>query len=404
MAEPGRARTPAATTRTFTASVVRWALVTRVVSLLVVVLLQTGRLASPQVIIAVAVLCGWSLVWLTPRGGTLRVVQSHPIIAVGDVLMALVVTTLVGVNSPLVFATLSTALVVGVLFHTIVAVLLTVILVSGYVLVALAEANGEAFFVFTFVVPATYAVLAMLGNVTRGLHEQVLAEQSKLARSDAVAAASSERARLARDMHDSVAKSLHGVALAAAALPRWIEKDQETAVRQASMIQKAAEQASREARELLVSLRTLDEGPLVERLTEQVTEFRLRTGTETALEVRNLADLDAEVTHELLAIVGEALENIHRHAAAGAVQVRLVGSAEAVRLEVRDDGRGFDPTELPRGHYGILGMRERATTVGGALRVASRPGHGSTVSLELPTTRVAAPPRRAARIRLGVSS
>lgn len=370
--------------RTFTTSVVRWALMTRVASLLGVVLIPSDRLAEPEVVIAVALLAGWSLVWLAPRGGTLRVVQRHPIIAVGDVLMSLVVTVLVGVDSPLVFATLSTALVVGVLFRPPVAVLLTVILVSGYVLVALTQANGEAFFVYTFVVPATYAVLAMLGNVTRHLHEQVMVEQGRLSESYAVAAASAERARLARDMHDSVAKSLHGVALAAAALPRWIDQDKQTAVRQAGVIQRAAEQASTEARDLLVSLRTVHEGPLVERLTDQVTGFRLTTGIDTALEVKNLADLDPEVTAEVLAIVGEALENVARHSGARSVQVRLEAGPDVICLEVHDDGSGFDPTRLPRGHFGVIGMRERAATVGGALDVRSSPGGGTTVSLRLP--------------------
>ncbi|CAN5315244.1 hypothetical protein BH18ACT9_BH18ACT9_01110 [soil metagenome] len=370
--------------RTFTMSVVRWALVTRVASLLLVMLIPTERWSEPAVVVAAAILCGWSLVWLAPRGGTLRVVQRHPLIAVGDVLMALVVTVLAGVNSPLVFATLSTALVVGVLFRPPVAVLLTIILVSGYLLVALTQTDGEAFFVHTFVVPATYAVLAMLGNVTRHLHEQVMVEQARLAASYAAAAASAERARLARDMHDSVAKSLHGVALAAAALPRWIDQDQQSAIRQASVIQKAAQQASIEARDLLKSLRTLDDGPVIERLTEQVSAFETATGIDTQLQVKDLADLDPDVTSEVLAIVGEALENINRHAGARTAHVSLEANAESVQLEVRDDGVGFEPTNLPKGCYGVLGMRERARNVGGVLHLASPPGGGTTVTLRIP--------------------
>lgn len=365
-------------------SVVRWALVTRVASLLLVMLIPTERWSEPAVVVAAAILCGWSLVWLAPRGGTLRVVQRHPLIAVGDVLMALVVTVLAGVNSPLVFATLSTALVVGVLFRPPVAVLLTIILVSGYLLVALTQTDGEAFFVHTFVVPATYAVLAMLGNVTRHLHEQVMVEQARLAASYAAAAASAERARLARDMHDSVAKSLHGVALAAAALPRWIDQDQQSAIRQASVIQKAAQQASIEARDLLKSLRTLDDGPVIERLTEQVSAFETATGIDTQLQVKDLADLDPDVTSEVLAIVGEALENINRHAGARTAHVSLEANAESVQLEVRDDGVGFEPTNLPKGCYGVLGMRERARNVGGVLHLASPPGGGTTVTLRIP--------------------
>lgn len=370
--------------RTFATSVVRWALATRVASLLVVLLLPGDRLGQPRVVLAVALLAGWSLLWLSPRGGTLRVVQRHPLIAVGDALMAVTVTALVGVESPLVFATLSTALVIGVLFRPLVAALVTLTLVSGYVLVAIAQATRDERFVFMFVIPATYAVLALLGGVTRHLHERVLAEQARLVESLESAAASAERARLAREMHDSVAKSLHGVALAAAALPRWIHQDPDQAVRQADAIQEAAKQASAEARELLVALRTVQEGPLVEQLTELVTDFRSRTGIETVLSVRDLADLDPGVTHEVLLIVGESLENVRRHSRAGRVLVDLDGTEQDVTVQVADDGAGFDPDHVGGRRFGVLGMRERAESVGAELTMSSAMGEGTTVTLRIP--------------------
>lgn len=372
--------------RTFATSMVRWALVTRVASLLVVLLLPAERLAQPRVVVAVALLAGWSLVWLAPRGGTIRVVQRHPLIAVGDVLLAVAVTALVGVESPLIFATLSTALVVGLLFRPAVAVLVTTSLVSSYYLVATADAARSELFVYTFVLPATYAALALLGGVTRHLHEQVLVEQAKLSETQAAAAASAERARLARDMHDSVAKSLHGVALAAAALPRWIERDQEKAAAQAEAIQQAAQQAAEEARELVVSLRTVHEGPLIEQLTERVAAFRVRTGIDTLLNVTSLADLDPQVTREILLIVEESLENVHRHARANRVVVDVDGSEQTVDVRVTDDGLGFDTAQVPRKRYGLVGMRERAESIGGRLEVASRDGGGTTVTLRMPTT------------------
>ena len=371
--------------RLFTTSLVRWALAVRLASALVALFLPIASVRDPRVVLALALLGGWSLVWLAPRDGTIRVVGRHPIIAVGDVLIAVTVTALVGVESPLVFATLSTAVVIGVLFRPATSLLVTGVLVSGYLLVAMAQAvGGQAVFVYQFVIPATYVVLALLGGVTRHLHEQVLAEQAKLSASLAEAAAAAERARLARDMHDSVAKSLHGVALAAAALPRWIDQDPATAVRQAAAIQGAAEQASQEARELLVSLRSLDEGPLVERLTELVADFRERSGVDTSLQVRNLADLCPGTAHEVLLVVSEALENVHRHAGARHVVVELDGSEDEVSLRVTDDGAGFEPDAVPRKHFGVLGMRERASGIGGRLDIDSAAGRGTTVSLLVP--------------------
>lgn len=376
--------------RQFTTSLVRWALGVRVASVLVVLLLPLTAPFSPRVALAVALLGCWSLVWLAPRDGTIQVARRHPIVVVGDTLVAVIVTALVGVDSPLVFATLSTALVIGVLFRGWTAALLVGVLVAGYLVVALGQTTGATDrFAYAFILPATYVVLALLGGVTRRLHEQVLLEQARLAHASATAAAAAERARLARDMHDSLAKSLHGVALAAAALPRWVERDARTAVDQATVIRDAAEQASREARELLVSLRTRRDVPLVTRLTELVTEFEARTGIRTELEIGSAPELDPDAVHELAQIVGEALENVHRHAGASHVTVGVRDGLLPATVEVAvvDDGSGFDPTRVPADHFGLLGMRERADGLGGHLDVAAAPGEGTAVTLRIPEQR-----------------
>ena len=375
-------------TREFTTSLVRWALLVRLVSVLVALLVPTQSVTDPRVAVALGLLGAWSLVWLGPRGRAISVVVRHPMVAVGDALVAVAVTALVGVDSPLVFATLSTALAIGVLFRPTVSVPVTGVLVAGYLLVALAQVTGQqAAFVFTFVLPATYVVLAALGGITRHLHRRVVAQQARLTVATAEAAAAAERARLAREMHDSVAKSLHGVALAAAALPRWVEKDPSVAVAQASAIQQAAEQASLEARDLLVSLRNKQEGPLVERLTDLVVRFRERTGLDTSLHVRNLVDLEPGVCHEILQVVDEALENVQRHAGARHVEVQLDSTGETVEVRVVDDGAGFEPTQVPRRRFGLLGMRERAGAIGGALVVDSAVGRGTRVALRVPLQR-----------------
>ena len=374
--------------RGFTASLVRWALLVRLASILVALVLPLQQASTPRLVIAVALLGGWTLLWLVPGGSTVRLAQRHPILVVVDVLVALSVTALVGVASPLVFATLSTALVIGVLYPPLLRLLLTGILVWGYVLTALLRTSGLGeTFVYIFVIPATYVVLALLGGVTRRLHEQVLAEQARATATAAAAAAAAERARLARDMHDSVAKSLHGVALAAAALPRWVEQDQQVAVRQATTIQQAAEQASREARDLLVSLRTVHEGPLVERLTHRVSRFQEESAVEVTLTVRDLADLDVEVTDQVLKVVEEALENVRRHAHATKVEVTVDGGGDHVDVRIADDGDGFDLASVPQRRFGLVGMRERAASVGGELHVDAVPDRGTTVALRVPVQR-----------------
>lgn len=243
---------------------VRWAVGVRVASVLGVLLLPFAAPFPPRTALAVALLGCWSMVWLAPRDGTLAVARRRPLVVVGDTLVALTVVALVGVDGPLVLATLSTALVIGVLYRGWTAALLVGGLVTGYLAVALSQPLGPADrFAYGFLLPVTHVVLALLGGLTGRLHEQVMLERARLAHATATAAAALERARLSRDTADSLTKSLHGVALAAAALPRWVDRDPRAAVEQARVIRDAATQASREARDLpgtTVSLRLPEQG------------------------------------------------------------------------------------------------------------------------------------------------
>ncbi len=91
------------------------------------------------------------------------------------------------------------------------------------------------------------------------------------------------------------------------------------------------------------------------------------------------------VEAEALRIAGEALANARKHAACRAVRVTCAYGRRALRLEVRDDGRGFDPDRAAaNGHFGLVGMRERAGAIGARLTVESAPGRGTAVRLELP--------------------
>jgi signal transduction histidine kinase len=93
---------------------------------------------------------------------------------------------------------------------------------------------------------------------------------------------------------------------------------------------------------------------------------------------------------EILRIAQEALHNVKKHAGASNVKVQLEYSGNEIALEVRDDGRGFAvsnngaPIDSPPGHYGLIGMRERAAAIGGTLEVVSEPDSGTTVRLRAP--------------------
>jgi signal transduction histidine kinase len=186
-------------------------------------------------------------------------------------------------------------------------------------------------------------------------------------------------------MHDSVAKSLHGMALASATLPTWIDKDPATARRHAMAIQQGAEQASAEARSLLVSLRQgPGNGELVEPLRALVEGFDAQHDTAAELVVEKVPGLDPVACTEVVKAVAEALENVARHARATRVIVKLTGSMTTAQVEVIDDGVGFDVENVPEGHFGIQGIRERMEAVSGELTLLSRPGHGTRLLLAVP--------------------
>ena len=89
---------------------------------------------------------------------------------------------------------------------------------------------------------------------------------------------------------------------------------------------------------------------------------------------------------EILRITQEALSNVLRHAEATETVVELHYDRDALRLSVRDNGRGFvvDSAVAKQGHFGLLGMKERASSIDGSLEIASAPGEGSVVTLNVP--------------------
>ena len=103
--------------------------------------------------------------------------------------------------------------------------------------------------------------------------------------------------------------------------------------------------------------------------------------------------LPADVEYNLLRIASEAISNSVKHSGARTIEVSLESTPEALRLSVHDDGSGLgkDVASLSPGHYGIIGMKERATQIGAELKLLSEPGHGTTVSVHLPAGRAVTP-------------
>ena len=144
----------------------------------------------------------------------------------------------------------------------------------------------------------------------------------------------------------------------------------------------ASGQAIKEMRLLLYELRLQDvtqEG-LVAAIEHRLDAVERRAGVEAQLVVEGAIDLPGEMEHELFHVVQEALNNALKHVEATSVRVRVRAEAQGVRLEVTDDGSGFDPQAVAEGGgMGLATMRERAERLGGRLDVRSEPGVGTTV-------------------------
>ncbi|MFB6876629.1 sensor histidine kinase [Streptomyces sp. NPDC056323] len=229
-----------------------------------------------------------------------------------------------------------------------------------------------------------------------GTASQALTEtRARLAVNEAV---EGERARLAREMHDSVAKTLHGLALAADGLAGSSDRMDPLAIKhQAELVARAARRAAAESRELLSDLRResgLDGGvDVVRELRARSEDFTRRHELTTTFRLLNgapIPQVPQVVARQLLTVASEAMENAHRHADPTYLVVLAGVESDVLRVSVYDDGRGLPAgTTLDdlrhAGHFGLVGMVERAASIGARIRIGKgQAAKGTEVRLELP--------------------
>ena len=223
-----------------------------------------------------------------------------------------------------------------------------------------------------------------------------------------------ERTRIARELHDTLLQSFHGLLLrfqtASYLLSDRPAEGKETLD---SAIQQAAK-AITEGRDAVQGLRasTVERNDLAVAIRalgdELSTDASGRPPATFRVATEGFArDLHPILRDEIYKIAAEALRNSFRHAQAGRVEVEIRYDDEQFRLRVRDDGKGIDATVLANqgveGHYGLRGMRERAALIGGKLTVWSEAGSGTEVELRLPGTVYAPSARRSWLSRLFAS-
>ena len=198
-----------------------------------------------------------------------------------------------------------------------------------------------------------------------------------------------ERERLARELHDSVTQSLYSLTLLSEAGRRLADAgDVERVGGYVDRLGEISQQALKEMRLLVYELRPLAlrrEG-LVGALQQRLDAVERRAGVDARLLIEGKIELAAAVEEALYRIAQEALNNALKHAMATSVTVHVcaeddrVTGERTVRLEVVDNGRGFNPDALDdTGGLGLVSMRERTEKLGGTLTVISSPGKGTTI-------------------------
>jgi signal transduction histidine kinase len=189
-----------------------------------------------------------------------------------------------------------------------------------------------------------------------------------------------ERERIGADLHDGVIQRIYGANLFLEDVAELIATRPDEAGRRVEEVIGSLNRTIEEIRAFIFVLRAPGEevgvGPTLRALAAEV---RLHSGLEVEVTVDEADPPAADRMRELLSVAREALSNAARHAGATGAWLRLAREGDGWRLEVRDDGRGFDPdADRPAEHQGLDNMRRRAERLGGTLQVESRPGGGGT--------------------------
>lgn len=219
------------------------------------------------------------------------------------------------------------------------------------------------------------------------LIEQLEATRAELAAAHREAGMLAERQRLSADIHDTIAQGFASIVMLMQAAEAGLDAGQpEGTRRHLGLAAETARENLAEARALVAGLTPaqLDGGTLDDALRRVAAQVAGPGGLTAELEITGTArplSTSAEVV--LLRVGQEALANVRKHAAARTATVELCYCDDGVRLEVSDDGAGFDPAVAGNG-FGLAGMRARLDEIGGALTVRTEPGHGTTISAEVP--------------------
>jgi signal transduction histidine kinase len=215
----------------------------------------------------------------------------------------------------------------------------------------------------------------------------VAIENARLHERARQAAVLEERQRLSRELHDSVTQALYGISLYAEAASRALSVgDTRPVASNLHEIRDTTQEALGEMRLLLFELRPplLQERGLAAALQARLQVVEARAGLVTRFNCEGEQRLSPDMEQELYRVAQEALNNVLKHAHAARVDVHLAIVEGDAKLDVEDDGVGFEPSARGAYGFGVRGMQERVERLGGTLRIESGPGAGTRIHVHVP--------------------
>jgi len=197
-----------------------------------------------------------------------------------------------------------------------------------------------------------------------------------------------ERQRMARELHDTLSQGLAGLILQLEAADAHLNSNRpEKAQAIVANAMLNARSTLADARHAIDDLRQQgNSAGLQDLLRLEIARFETATGILCAFQANLTRVISDQVKETAIRAVAEALTNIARHSRAAHVWLDVDDSSSQgqLTLSIRDDGQGFDPANIPAGHYGLLGLRERILLNGGELNIESIPGQGAMLSICMP--------------------
>lgn len=360
----------------------------RLLCSLPVVLAWSDQAPTAFQITIVSATTGVSLLLILAWSRVIPFIMRHPATVIVDVGLSTGLIAAAGVDSPYVAYLFCGALLVGMLFAPGARTILSTLIISAFLAVSivqadLAQAPMGIGTVSVWATIITVLVCVHMGATLRTLQWRVDSALEVAARNARDAALGEERSRLARELHDSLTKTLVGIGLQATALRLRHPESTETANR----IGEAANDAVDQSRAILAGLREGSGACVAESLRSSLAEV----GTLYGIHVRtDISEQSAFVSDPAVYVVRkiteEAVINAAKHARVDTVDVTVRTLPGRIVATVTDEGTGMRHRESSDGvgHYGLTGMKERAAAINGRVGIESKPGAGTTITITAP--------------------